>query len=92
MDAEPHLKALTQHVAGHLAVAAASAAAEMKVLMDSGEGITAMLEELVEALRRQPTMMQTALTEAFVGHTCVVTSLGQECDIVTQSCLLRLTI
>ena len=44
-----------------------------------------MSEELVEALRRQPGMMQTALTR-------VVTSLGQECDIVKQSCPLHLTI
>ena len=92
MDTEPHLEALTQHVAGRLAVPGASAAAEVKVLMDSGSGITAMSEELVEALRRQPGMMQTALTQAFVGHARVVTSLGQECDIVTQSCPLHLTI
>ena len=55
--------------------------------MDSGSGITAMSEELVEALLRQPGMMQTALTQAFVGHARAVT-----CDIVTQSCPLRLTI
>ena len=54
--------------------------------MDSGSGITAMSKELAEALRRQPGMMQTALTQAFVGIARVVTSLGQECDIVTQSC------
>ena len=51
-----------------LAVPGASAAAEAKVLLDSGSGVTAMSEELVEALRRQPGMMQTALTQAFVGH------------------------
>ena len=60
--------------------------------MDSGSGITAMSKELAEALRRQPGMMRTALTQAFVGRARVVTSLGQECDIVTQSCPLRLTI
>ena len=60
--------------------------------MDSGSGITAMSEELVEALRRQPGMMRTALTQAIVGHVRVVTSLDQECDIVTQSCPLHLTI
>ena len=37
-------------------------------------------------------MTQTALTQAFVGHARVVTSLGQECDIETQSCPLHLTI
>ena len=57
VDTEPHLEALTQHVAGRLAVPGASAAAEVKVLMDSGSGITAMSEELVEALRQQPGMM-----------------------------------
>ena len=36
--------------------------------------------------------MQTALTQAFVGHARVVTSLGQECDTVMQSCPLHLTI
>ena len=51
-----------------------------------------MSEELVEALRRQPGMMRTALTQAIVGHVRVVTSLDQECDIVTQSCPLHLTI
>ena len=51
-----------------------------------------MLEELVEARRRQPGMMQTTLTQAFVGHAGVVTSLGQECDIVTQSYPLHVTI
>ena len=46
----------------------------------------------MEALRRQPGMMPTSLTQAFVGHARVVTSLGQEYDIVTQSCPLHLTI
>ena len=51
-----------------------------------------MSEELVEVLRRQPWMMQTTLTQAHVWHAGVVTSLGQECDIVTQLCPLHLTI
>ena len=76
METEPHLEVLTHHVAGRLTVPGASAAAEVKVLMDSGSGITAMSEELVEALRRPTGMMQTALTQAFVGHARVVTSLG----------------
>ena len=37
-------------------------------------------------------MTQTALTQAFVGHARVVTSLGQECYIDRQSCPLHLTI
>ena len=45
----------------------------------------------MEVLRRQPGMVKTALTQAFVGHARVVTSLGQECDIVRQSCPLHLT-
>ena len=81
-----------EHVAGCLAVPGVSAAAEVNVLMDSGLGIAAMPDELVEALQRQPEMMQTALTQAFVGHARVVTSLGQECDIVSQSCPLHITI
>ena len=64
----------------------------MKVLKDPGSGITAMSGGLVEALPRQHTMMQTPLTQAFVGHARVVTSLGQEWDIVTQSFPLHLTI
>ena len=75
LDTEPYLEALTQHVAGRLAVLGASAAAEVNVFIDSGSGITAM-KGLVEALRRQPGMMQTALTQAFVGHARVVASLG----------------
>ena len=67
VDTEPHLEALTQHVAGLVAVPGASAAAEVKVLMDSGSGITEISEERVEALQRQPGMMQAALTQAFLG-------------------------
>lgn len=52
VENQGHLWALTQHVAGRLAVPGFSAAAEVKVLMDSGSFITAMLEELVEPLRR----------------------------------------
>ena len=51
-----------------------------------------MSEEVVQALRGQPGVTQTALTQAFVGHARVVTSLGQDCDIETQSCPLHLTI
>ena len=51
VETEPHLEALTQHVAGRLAVPGASGAAEAKVVMDSGSGITAISEELVEACR-----------------------------------------
>ena len=50
--------------------------------MDSGSGTTAMSEEMVEALRRPPRMMRTALTRAFAGHSRLTTSLGEECDIV----------
>ena len=60
--------------------------------MDYSSGITAMSKELVEALRRQPGMVGTELTQAFVGNARVATSLGQECDIVTQSCSFHLTI
>ena len=60
--------------------------------MDSGSGVTVMSDELIEALRRQPGMIQTSLMQAFVGHARMVTSSGQECDIVTQSCPLHLTI
>ena len=92
VETELRLEALTQHVAGRLAIPGASGAAETRVLMDLGSGITAISEELVEALQGQPGMTQTALTQAFVGHARVVRSLGQECDIETQSCPLHLTI
>ena len=91
VETEPHLEALAQHFAGRLAVSGASAAAEVKVLMYSDSGITAMSEEAVEAMRGQPGMTLTALMQAFVGHARVLTSLGQECDIETQSCPLHLT-
>ena len=68
MDTEPHFEALTQDVAGRLAVPGASEAAEVKFFIDSGSRITATSEGLVEALRRQSEMMQTALTQVFVGH------------------------
>ena len=50
------------------------------------------IRDRVETMRRQPGMMPTALTQAFVEHARVVTLLGQESDIVTQSCPLHLTI
>ena len=78
---EPHVEGLTQYHAGRLAVPVASEAAEVNVLLDSGLNITAMSEELVQALRGQPGMIQAALTQVFVGHARVVTSLGQDCDI-----------
>lgn len=84
MHIEPHVEALTEHVAGRLAIPGASAAAEAKVLMKAGPK-TAMLEALVDALRRQPGIAQTALTQTFVGHARVVRPLGQECHIQTQS-------
>ena len=63
VDTEPHLAAPTQHVAGRLAVPGASAAGEVKVLMDSDSEITTMSEELVEALQRKPgTVSYTHLT------------------------------
>ena len=37
-------------------------------------------------------MTQTALSQALIRHAREVTSLGQECDIETQSCPLHLTI
>ena len=89
---EPLLEALMQDVAECLAVPGASAAAEVNDLIDFGSGIIALSEELVEALRRQPGMMQIALTQAFVGRARLVTSSGKACDIVTQSCPLDLTI
>ena len=85
VETEPHLEALTQRIAGLLAVPGASAAAKDKVLMDYGSSITVMSEELVGALRGQPGMTQAAITLALVGYERVVTSLGQECDIETQS-------
>ena len=93
VENEPHVEVMTQHLPGRLAVPGAAAAAEAKVLMDSGSDITAISEELVEALLQgQPGMTQTALTQAFVGHAHVVTSLGQDCDIEPQSCPPHLTI
>ena len=92
VETETHLEALPQHIAGRLAISSASGAVEVKVLIYSGSGITAISEELVEALHGQPGMTQTALTKAVVGHARVVTSFGQECDIETQSRPLHLTI
>ena len=60
--------------------------------MNSGSSITAISEELVQALRGQVGKTHTALTQAFVGHARVVTSLGRACDIETQSCPLHSTI
>ena len=92
VDTEPHLKALTQHIAGRVAVTGPSAAAQVKVLMHSAWGIPVTSEELVEAIRRWPGKMPTALTQDFVGHASVKASLGQGWDIVTPSRPLRLPI
>ena len=84
MDTEPHLETRAEHVAESLTVPGVSSAAEVKVLMDYGSGVTATSEELVEALQGPPGMTQTALMQAFVGYALVATSLGQECDIVKE--------
>ena len=68
VETEPHLEALTHHVAGSLAVPRAPAAVDVKMLMDSGPGIAPMSQELMEALRRHPQMMQTAFTNEFIEH------------------------
>ena len=51
VENERHVEVLTKHLAGRLAVLGSSAAAEVKVLRDSGSSITAMSAELVQALR-----------------------------------------
>ena len=79
VESEPHVEGLTQHFAGCLAVPGASAAAEVKVLMNSGSSSTAMSEELVQAAADDA----NGETQAFVGHVRVVTSLSQQCDIDT---------
>ena len=92
VENEPYVEGLTQHLVGSLAVPGACAAAKVKVLMDPVSSITAMSEELVQALREQPGMMHTALSQAFAGHARVMTSSTQECDIETQSCPLHIAI
>ena len=72
---------MTQHGAGRLAVPGLLTAADVNASMDPGSGIAAMSENLVEALRGQPGMTQTALTQASVGYARVVASLGQEYGI-----------
>ena len=51
-----------------------------------------MSGKLVEAVWGQSGMKKTALTQEFVGHARNLTSLGQESDIMNQSCWLHLTI
>ena len=92
VENERYLGGLTQHVAWRVAFPGTSVAADMMVLMEFGSGITAMSGKLVEAVRRQSGMKKTALTQEFVGHARNLTSLGQESDIMTQSCWLHLTI
>ena len=79
VETEQRLEALPQHVAGRFAVPGASAASEVKVLTDSRSGVTATSDELVEGLQKQPEISQIPLTQAFVGHGHVLTSLGQGC-------------
>ena len=76
------MEGLTQHFAERLEVPGASAAAE--VLVDSCSSTTAMSGGMVQGLGRQPGIAQNALTQAFVEHARVVTTLGQECDTKTQ--------
>ena len=92
IENEPHVEVLTQHFAGRPVVPGASAAAEVKVLMDFGSSPTVMSEELARAMRGQPLMTQTALTQAVVGHALMVPSLGREWDTERQSCPLHITI
>lgn len=74
---ELHLKCLTEHLGWRLPVPGASAAADVEALMDSGSGITALSEKVVEAVRGQPGMAKTTLTKARVRNARVVSSLGQ---------------
>ena len=53
MDTETHLEATSRGVGGRLALPGASAAAEVNVLMGSGSRVTAMSEELAEALKAE---------------------------------------
>ena len=92
METEPHLKALTQHLAGSLAVPGVSAAADIKLLMNSGSGTTAMSQKLLEALQGQPGMTQSALTQACVGNARALTSLDPECQFETLLCPLHFMI
>ena len=89
LENEPRLDALKQHLATLLAVPPSSAAAEIKVLFDSGSGITAISEESVEALWKKPREVQAALTLAIVGLARVMTSSGKECAVEMQSCPLN---
>ena len=91
VEITPHVQGLTQPLHGRLAVPGSSAAAEVKVLMDFGSSTTAMSDELIPAPMRPPGMTLTALTQAFVGHARVMTSLGRQCDVDTPSCPLGLT-
>ena len=74
VETEPHVEALMQHVAGRLVVPGASAAAEVKVLMDSGSGTTAISEELVEndANRVNAAVCWACACGDVVGQECVV--------------------
>ena len=92
VDNQPYWKGLRQHLAGRLAVPGASPVNDVNVLMDSWSGITAISEELLQALQGQPGTTQTALTQMFAGHARVLTSLGPLCIIETQSCALHLMI
>ena len=53
LGTETKLAALTQYIAARIVVPGASAVAEVKAIIDSGSGTTAMLEELVDVLRKQ---------------------------------------
>ena len=90
VDTEPHLKALTQQVAGCLAVPGGSEASEV----NSGWEIPEMSEELVESMQGgQPWVFQTSLTRACFGHVRVVTSIWLGIFYFeAQSCPLRLAI
>ena len=92
VETEPHLEVLTHHVTGRLAIPGASVADEIQ----NSHGLWFRHYSNVGGNGRdpqgQPGIAQTALTQAFAGHTRVVTSMDQECDIETQSCSLHLTI
>ena len=87
LENEQLVEVLTQHIVESLAVPGASSPGGVKMLVDSGSSITTISEELVQVLRRQMGMTQTALTQAIVRHAHVVTLLGQECDIEWQPLL-----
>ena len=89
---EPHVEMLSEHIRGSLAVPGENQGPriEVTVLLDSGSGVTVIIEALVRRLEVQ--LPGTQVRCPFEGSARVMCAFGTEGEIKTQTCPLHLAL